>query len=146
MNTCNVNTQQTFPKHLFKTVSMILLFLCTVNVPLALNCFKDAGLLFYQSDGNDPRQHLRDAACCNLLILLFVFQLIRKFLKYWKKVKACFSRLPSLTSVEVCYVTKKVQKQQRLIFSKKGDDTVVTEDTFPNLYAHKLWFLTSIFF
>lgn len=81
-NTCNVNTQQTFPKHLFKTVSMILLFLCIVNVPLALNCFKDAGLLFYQSDGNDSRQHLRDAACCNLLILLFVFQLICKFLKY----------------------------------------------------------------
>lgn len=47
----------------------------------------------------------------------------------------------TLTQFDICrslLCNKKVQKQQRLIFSKKGDDTVVTEDMFPNLYAQKL--------
>lgn len=34
------------------------MFLCSVVVPMALNCFKGVRLLLYQSDGDDTLQHL----------------------------------------------------------------------------------------
>lgn len=85
---CNVNIQ-TFPKHLLKTITLIsafscffLLFLCNVDVPLALNCFKGARLCLYQSDGCDTQQHLQlkvDIDDCYMLIIVLLNQLICEF-------------------------------------------------------------------
>lgn len=62
---CNVNIQ-TFPEHLLKTVTLIsafscffIVFLCDVDVPLALNCFKGARLCLYQCDVEDTQQLLQ---------------------------------------------------------------------------------------